>query len=445
MNVVGFDTSEMGEVKTQAQWFWDVWNKNKMDTQQANVHERTVSESECFIVMDWDKTNKYPVMIVHERYTDPNAAAWEGRWDGLTLETMEAMSGSGQGVWMVYENDDPNQAAKYAVQQWTELYFEDERINSRLRRTIYYPDRIERYFYDEKDWKEFQPVQPWTKDGKPIGIPVIHFKNKDMRPEAWDAIPAQDAINKTWVDILGSADLAGYPLFVLLGLYPTTDGKPPAVDGTNVWAVGPAQMLGNASVKAGEASVQKFEGSDPTYLMNVLKDQIMFVAQITDTPVSHFITTAQVAAADTLKEQERRLRQRAQNRMVLMSDSWEDCMIMARRINNAFGGDALDENITIEAVWRNLDTLDDLKEEQALGVPQEMLWIGMGKTQEQIIAMKNTVEYRLKFLTSFWAAYSSASASGATVESFAKSAGLKPDEIKLLTAGMGDGIPTTTI
>jgi hypothetical protein len=438
---VGFETSETEDdngLKAQAAWLWDVWNKNRMDARQSDVHEKTICESESFIILDWDADNKYPVMVFHERFTDGNAEAWEGKWSGLSMETMEGMRGTGQGIWMIYESDDPNQKAIAAVQQWTQIEYDKAgKMDSKLRRTIYYPDRIERYWFDAPEWVEYQKVQKWTgRDGKPLGIPVIHFKNKGMRPEAWDAIPLNDAINKTWIDILGTADLSGYPMFVMLGLYPTTDGKPPAPDNLNVWAVGPAQMLGNASVKSGEASIQKFEGSDPTPLMETLKDQIMFVAQITGTPASRFITTAQVSSADSLKEQERALRKRAYNRQILLGDAWEDVMIMARRIANAFGGANWDENVSIETVWKNLTTIDDMKAEQGLGIPEETIWVEMGKSPDQIQAMKNTQEYKIKMEKKIWEGYAAASSNGVTVESYLRRIGLSEEEIADMTSDL---------
>lgn len=446
LNVIGFDTGETPDadgVKPQAKWFWDVWNKNRMDARQSDVHEKATSESEAFIILDWDNEEKYPVMIFHERFTDSDAQAWEGRWSDLSLQTMEGMTGTGQGVWMVYENDDPNQKALLAVQQWTEInYLDDGRIDSKLRRTLYYPERIERYYYDGYDWLEYQPVQKWVnKDGKPLGIPAIHFKNKNMRPEAWDAIPPQDVINKTWVDILGTSDLAGYPMLAVLGLYPTTDGKPPAEDYSNVWSFGPAQMIGNANSKAGDASISKIEGSDPTPLMETLKDQIMFVAQITGTPSSRFITTAAIASADTLKEQERQLRKRAMNRMILFGDAWKDVMIMARKINNAFGSEELDESVTVETLWKNISSIDELRAEKELGLPEDTLWARMGLSQQQIKSIHSTTEYKIKFEKMLWEGYAAASSNGVTVEAYLRAVGMDEKEIKERLSSMGESIP----
>lgn len=451
LNVVGFETDEATDengVRKQAEWFWDVWNKNKMDAMQYDVHEKALSESEAFVILDWDAESGYPVMVLHERYTDIRVNAWEGTWSGLSSAIAEKLTGTGQGVWMIYENDDPYQKPVAAVQQWSEtMEAENGNIDSRLRRTIYYPDRIERFAYGRNDeWEELEnSPQRWTtKDGSPLGLPVIHFKNRGLRPEAWYVIPPQDAVNKTWVDILGAADLAGYPLYVLLGLYPTVDGKPPAPDGSNVWSVGPAQMLGNAGVKAGDASVTKYEGSDPTPLMSTLKDQIMFIAQLSGTPASRFITTAQIASDKTLKEQERELRKRALNRKILFGDAWEDVMIMARRIANAFGDAGLDENVTVETVWASIVTIDELKDQQSLGVPLESLWIALGKSPEQIAMMKDTGEYRIQREKAIWEGYAAASASGVPVEIYLRRIGLSDDEIREVVPEIGsERIPST--
>ena len=170
----------------------------------------------------------------------------------------------------------------------------------------------------------------------------------------------------------------------------------------------------------------------------------MFVAQITGTPASRFITTAQVSSADTLKEQERELRKRAYNRQILFGDAWEDVMIMARRIANAFGNAGLNEEVSIEAVWKNLTTIEDLQAEQSLGVPEETIWVAMGKSPDQIAAMKDTEEYRIRREKAIWEGYVAASSNGVTVEAYLKRIGLSDEEIAEITTDMGvEKIPPT--
>lgn len=454
LNIVGFDTGEKADedgIKKQAKWFWDLWDKNNMDGRQGEIHEWALRDSEAFIILDWNRESKVVEIVQHERFTDINAEAWLERWDENTLNsrTMEAMRGTGAGVWMVYENDDPNQKAMVAIQQWKDETIIEGKIRDELRRTFYYPDRIERYYFDGAIWLEKQPPQKWVdQKGAPLGIPVIHFKNENLRPEAWDAIPPQDAINKTWIDILGTMDLAGFPMIFLLGMYPTIDGLPPAADNSNVWNVGPAQILGNANTKGGDASIDRIEGTDPTGLMNTLKDQIMFVAQITGTPSNRFTITAAIASEKTLKEQKDELRKRAYNRQILFGNAWGNMMIIARRINNAFGqvDDRLEEDVTVQPIWKNLQSVDELKEEKELGVPQEAIWLKMGFTQDQIQAMNQTLEAKITREKSIWDGYTAASSHGIELEVYLKRIGLSDKEIKEILAGMNtEEIPPTNL
>ena len=190
LDVVGFDTGEVADnegKKKQAEWAWEMWTENHMDTVQDDVHQAALRDREAFVIVEWDSDKKRPNFTFNKRFVDTSA------------------NGDGEGCWMIYENDDPNQRPLAAVKQWTEIYYDVNGFKrTRTRRNIYYPERIEKWVNDGR-WRHYEEDgKPWPinwkmLDGRPIGIPVIHFKNKDMRPEAWDAIPLQDAVNKQLV------------------------------------------------------------------------------------------------------------------------------------------------------------------------------------------------------------------------------------------------------
>lgn len=436
LTVIGFDTSEVPDKdgkKPFAEWLNWVWNQNHMDATQSEVHEWTVRDGEGYIVLGWDEEKKIPTIVLHEAWTSEDVSAWEYTEGGVTADMVAEASGTGTGVYVKYRNGDPNQPKEYAVQ-----YFYVDEVDAKgdavqtHRRTIYYPDHIEREFMgDNGTWQEYSPPEMWIgKDKKPLGIPVVHFKNKDMRPEAWDALPLQDSANKTFVDVQGSADYFGFPIGWILGGYPTTDGKPITSDKSNVFYMQPGQFNGFQQNAAGNVAIQKWEGSDPTPLMNTVKDQIMFIAQLTGTPASKFVATAQIASAETLKEQKDSLKKRAQNRQVSFGDSWEEVMSIARAIENAFG-DTYDPELSITAIWKNIETIDELKEEMSLGVPVETLWARLGYSAEKIAAIKNEPSYKVKFMMAFWEAYTK-TAGNMSVVNFARMVGLTEDEIKLI-------------
>jgi hypothetical protein len=400
LSVSGFNTTEKAKAdgtKAQATWAWDLWTKNHMDAVQAEVHESALSERETFIIVEWDYSNLRPTFTHNYRFTD--------------LEN----DGDGQGCWMIYKNDDVNQDPICAVKQWTQTdYDETGQPTLRIRRTVYYPDHVEKWIYSST-WEHYieppdplkpeVPPEPWPipwtrRDGKPRGIPVIHFRNVGMMPEAWDAIPLQDAANKTLVDILASNDLSAFQMIVAIGWYPTTDGEPPKADGSNLLKVGPGQFIGTRDPTG---KIDAIKGQDPTPLMSSLQDIIVAAAQITGTPTARFTTTKLIAAAETLKMQDIQLKKKAKDRRILFGDAWESCLVMARKVANDFGTEvALDETIDFDTIWADDETLEDLQAKKSLGVPVETIWSEAGYSQEQISLMKKTDEYRLAIMGKIW-------------------------------------------
>lgn len=393
LSVSGFNTSETADesgIKAQAQWAWDLWTKSHLDTVQSEIHESALSDRETFIIVEYDYNSKRSRFIHNYRYT-----------------SLDNDDSGGQGVWMIYENDDVNQPPVCAVKQWVQTTYDVSGAPTVMtRRTIYYPDRIEKWIGNMGSWEHYieptkpddeTPPEPWPipwrrPDSTPRGIPVIHFRNVGMMPEAWDAIPIQDAVNKTLVDILASDDLTAFQMLVALGWYPTTDGEPPKADGSNLLKVGPGQFIGTRDPNG---KIQVVIGSDPTPLVSALQDLIVMAAQVTGTPTSRFTTTKLIAAAETLKTQDSQLKKKAQDRRVLFGDSWEACMDMARKIENDFGtGPDLDETITFTTIWTNNQTLEDLQAKKQLGIPEETLWAEAGYSTEQIVKMKATPEYQ---------------------------------------------------
>lgn len=384
LSVIGFDTNEQADAKKQAEWALELWQSNRMDGVQSEVHEFALRDRETFVIVEWDDEKQRPNMVHNQVFTDLDA------------------DGDGLGCWMKYANDDPNQAAEFAVKQWTETVSEDGRQVTRTRRTFYFPDRIEKWVYAPGGWTHYEeegkdwPIAWVDAQGNPLGIPVIHFKNANMMPEAWDAIPMQDAINKTLVDMLGTVDLAGFPMLKVFGFFPTTDGKALAADGSNQLKLSPMALLGSQKMPS-EASLDKIPGEDPTPIMNTLKDLLVLTAMITSTPTSRFIITAQVAGEGSQKESRDALKKKARNRRIKFGDAWEDAMTMARKLANRYSAAGMDESVRFSTLWETSVDLNELKtKREALQIPLEQLWQEAGYSPSRIAAMKETDEYQAK-------------------------------------------------
>jgi hypothetical protein len=380
--------------KEAAGWAWQLWQQNRMDAGQVEIHEGALRDGASYVLVDWHAAEMRPRFIPHPRYTDPQAG------------------GDGFGCEVLYENGDPSYPALHATKRWNEDYSErdergQDRIVSRPRLTRYYPDRIEKYAFDVRNqrWQALQdegdpgwPI-PWLgSDGLPLGIPVIEFRNAASRPEAQDAIPVQDSINKTFIDLIASADLTAFRIYKAFGFYPTTDGNAPNSDNSNALHLAPAMIVGSQNP---DASFDAIEGADLGPLGDLVMRQLLWLAMVTSTPVTRFQITGQVAAEGTLKQQETALLAKIALRQTLFGNGWEDVMHIARRMQNVFGTERVAEDGLFTTLWRRAEMRSDAEVAQRVEakikarVPREQIWRDEFNYSEADIArMKQSEEYR---------------------------------------------------
>jgi len=344
-------------------------------------------------MVDWDGEAGRPRFIPHPRYTDAQ------------------VRGTGFGCKAFYPNDDPSQPMLRASKRWTESVTDSQgKRRTQQRMTVYYPERIEKYVLatrggNQAGWKEYAEedgVWPLTwRDGagRELGIPVVHFRNPGLRTELWDAIPLQDVINKTALDILAAADACGFRVLVARGFIPTTDGKPPESDGGNYLQISPGCWIAVPN----EGGVDPLEAADLRPMLEALDSWIMKLAQVTDTPAGRFRVTRQVAAEGTLKQQEGPLLAKVRGRQTRFGNSWEDAVYLARRQANVFGNAGLDEEALVETQWSPAETRDEKKQIETIGlkveklrIPLEVAWAEVGYSQDQIEEMQGTDEYQAR-------------------------------------------------
>lgn len=388
--------------KKQADWANAIWLANRMDEKNADVHEATLRDGEHFIIVDWDTANARPRFTPHQRYTDPT----------VFVNESAGANGDGFGCRAFYPGDDFNQPMQYASKRWTEYLGNGQ---ARQRKTDYYPAHIEKYELLGGQWVAFRedfsqdtgeliwPL-PWLdQQGKPLGIPVIHFRNPELRPEAWDALPPQQLINKMLIDLLVSGDLTAFRIFVALGFLPTSDGKEPRTNSKgeieNALTLEPGGIVGTTK-SASETSFNAIEPASLTPFLETIEKAIAWTAMATGTPASRFQLTGQVASADSQKEGSTPLYAKARNRQQRFGNGWSDCFAMARKLQNTFGTQKFIKDKSIAPVWNPLeprDTLAELTEKEkfwsivantvaqtAGEISAEMVLRDLGWTDEQI-------------------------------------------------------------
>lgn len=367
LTVTGFQVPD-GETDLLADW----WRVNRMDGLQGIVHLSTIRDGDSYLIVDWDEENKAP------RFTA------EAAYDGT------------EGVHVIYSKERrglPEKAFKYwRIEQ-------GEGVGAKRRLNMYFPDRVEKYVSNETQFDgNFVPyvgedgewMYPWTtKEGEPLGLPVIHFRNIDQgynygQSELKNVVPLQNALNKSVIDLIAAADTTGFRIYWMMG------DDPSGLDlGPGSWVYSTRPTTGAESVKVGY-----FPGENLNYLI-ALKDAFaMDVARVTRTPISYFQLTKQRPSAETLRMEEIGLVARAKNRQISFGNAWENAIMLARRLHNVFGGGKLDEKAVLESQWEDPETrneklhLEALKIKSDLGVPAEQVWAEMGYDQEQIAVMR---------------------------------------------------------
>lgn len=359
LKVSGVQCDEQDDV------LWDWWRKNRMDALQGVVHRAGVRDGDTYVLVEYDAAKGRP------RFS------YEPAYDGSS------------GMHLVYSDED-RMAPLVAVKYWQTTV--GSGAGTVRRANLYYPERIEKYLAADagSSWAQFDdgsgewPI-PWVAaDGAPLGIPVLHFRNKDQgysygESELEDVISPQNALNKGLIDLLGAADTTGFRVFTVTG--DKVEDDQTVAPGAFLWSEQP------------EARIGAIDGADLTSLIAFKDSLAVDIARITRTPLSFFQVSGQVSAEGTLKQQESGLIAKALDRQVVFGNAWEDVLAMARRLHNRYGAGGLDEEADLSILWEDPETrnevehLEGLKVKAELGVPQETIWREMGYSADDIERM----------------------------------------------------------
>jgi hypothetical protein len=388
--VVGPTTDEQaGQAGGVREWAEAVWAGVDGAILQESVHEGTIRDGESFVMLDWDAQAGGVRMVPHGRYTDAT------------------VGGDNFGCKAHYPDDNTDLPMEYASKRWVEDLGNGK---ARQRLNLYYADRIEKY--EVLGGGQLRPLRdevdtawplPWVDGtGAPLGIPVVHFLNTpDARPEAWDVIGPQKAINKTLIDTVATADSTAFQVLVALGWFPTSDGLPLKADGSNAARIAPGMVLGTTKSKA-DADLKAIGAGDVRPLIELMISLIGWVAVVSSTPAARLSFTRQVAAEGTLKEQNEGLFAKVRKRQKRINAGWVRCLEMGRRLANVFGAAGLDEGVRFDLVWEPVqsrdteDERDEWRAKREMGVPLEQIWTEMGYSLAQVERMKASPEYQAR-------------------------------------------------
>lgn len=364
----------------QAELVWSWWNKSRMDHWQSVIHTAAVRDGDAYVMIEWDDKRMIPV------YT------FEPAWDGAS------------GVIMHYSSK--RQHARFASKRWRTGEGSQERLNLYLHDKI---GKFQRRAGDvgvdgaQTDWEQIEETDWTTSEGEPIGLPMVHFRNKDQgynygTSELRDVTPPQNALNKAIIDLVAAADTTAFRIYWMVGDDPT---GLEVVPGSWIYSLKPPQ--GEDS-----AAIGHIPGEDLSKLIAFKDSLAIEIARVSRTPISYFQISKQRPREETLQQEEQGLVSKAKNRATTFGNSWEDAAVVAQNLWNSFGepkdGELtqVDPELEISTLWGDFETRNDLKMLQALkskkelGIPEEFLWEEMGYSPKEIEEIKSSPEYQTR-------------------------------------------------
>lgn len=340
---------------------WRIWQANRMPTRAGQVHKEAVMNGDGYVIVWPDAAGRVTIY--------PNRAS-----------TCTA----------VYDEETPGRIL-WAAKQW-------KTADNRFRLNLYYPDRIERYIAKaDESLRAGDPLRrlsimptdpaaylPMDGDGNPIVanpygvVPVFHFANNaDIsmcgRSELASAIPIQDALNKSVLDMMVAMEFASYRQRWASGIEIEYDEKtgepiPPFKAGIErLWIT-----------ENGEAKFGDFEATDLKQFLDVKQGFRTDMASVTGTPVWYFMhTEGDFPSGEAIKKSETRFINKVRDRQETFGQVWEDVMSFALAIENK-GGTRLFAKWEDPEPVSESERLSNLVMKQQLGVSDEQLMMEAG-------------------------------------------------------------------
>lgn len=360
--------------------------KNRWSDLASKTHWAMLRDGDCALCIGWkasDKPGDGRPLVTREPF-----------WDGTT------------GVFLAYDED--GQTLEYAVKDWIEP-------DGTARRTVYFPDRIQRYAkyssgtghtpgFDPEGWLRYVdpgdplyevvgldgqtvvtqwPVLWLDAEGKPIGVPFVHFPNttipndgeagdeddtdvgkgvagpgikSDFDPNygvsecANGLIGQQDHLNATHLDIATARKSTALQMYWATGVEDTDDeGKP----------IEFKPRAGKMLVTANEeAKFGTLPASDLGALTESIDVTLRAVSRTTKVPMHTF--TGDWPSGTAIYQSESGLNFKAERIAESTKPFWGAVGYWCLKLDNIFGGQNWDLEAVVGAEFAPVARLDPL-------------------------------------------------------------------------------------
>ena len=353
-----------------------LWERNELDAESDSLHLDVSKHGDAYLIV------------------------WPVRDDSGEVVDVDMLVNSAHTVRVIYSAENPLEMA-YAIKSWEVPGSEDGK--PRVRATMYYPDRIEKWITDGTDpedpkaWAELVDEDGAQVDN-PYGIiPVFHFRNNRPYglPEHKGAYGPQQMISKLVTSHASVIDFQSFPQRYYL-VDPKLDDPTQNFEDSDHPeddAEDPESELSNSGLSADPAAVWRlfaarsagqFEPAQPGIFLEPFDRYIKSMAELTDTPQHHFSkSTGDTPSGQALRALEGPTIKKVQNRQSRYEPIWIDAFLFALQLLGV-------EGVKLDVQWAPVEIVADSEGWQvvsakiAAGVPVEVALAETGYSGEQV-------------------------------------------------------------
>ncbi len=356
-------------------WRW--WQENRLDAESQKAHTESLVKGVAYALVWPDAITHLPEVTIESPLQ-------------VVVETEPGKS------WR----------RRAALKRWLD-------DDSRYRAELYLPDGIYKFrSVQRSEWfsaPSWASVAIWTRD-EPAGepwpvpnplnvVPIVPIVNRprltgDGQSEIAMVMSNQDAINKLRADALIASEFASFRQRWIIGMDIPIDpetGQPvepfrSAVD--RLWMVPPPDPddPNPPKVEFGE-----FEQTDLAPIYAGIDTEVQHLGAISRTPYHYLLPqSGQPPSGESLKSSETGLMAKVADSMLNKGESWEEVF----RLNFLIRGDPRAADTAAEIIWKDPESrteavhTDALVKQKSLGIPDEILWEGLGYSPQQIARIK---------------------------------------------------------
>lgn len=373
---------------------WKIWQNNRMGKISGEIHKEAARSGDAYAIVWVDMQKRVTIY--------PNRA----------------------GSCTVFYDEETPGKVMWAAKYW-------QAADKKIRLNLFYPDRTEKYISKSKPQAPANPLTNWSsglaydknfnvnKTVSPVNylpdanqfipfgdegtavvvnpygiVPVFHFgNNADIgsfgASELKQAIPVQDALNKSVLDMLVAMEFSAFRQRWIAGIEMEYDNDnkpiPPFIAASDrVW------MVGDPEVKFGD-----FAASDLKPFLDVKESFRVDIAAVTGTPLYYFMQIGgEFPSGESLKKSETRFINKVRDRMEAFGNVWEDVMSFALMIEKKGDGVRLFTEWEDPAPLTEREQLEALIIKQELGVSGEQLLTEAGYGKDEVAKMLAEQEAR---------------------------------------------------